>query len=109
MAPWDELVLACNLKADVPQQVIDILNYLIAPEFDPTTQQFQPISVPEHHFFNPQDYWQTLLTGDTDYFPGDIYSSLARDDLFNFYKFTARAMVRRGDLLVAAFLHWLAP
>ena len=107
MSPWNELVLACNLKQDVPQQILDLLKYIIEPPYNFETQTFEPIPTPEHAFFHYED-WQTILLDDTYYFPGERFASFVLDKQ-NFYKFTTRTMVRRGDEIIPLFLQWLAP
>lgn len=77
MGVWDELVLACDLKKDAPQQVIDILKYLIHTPFDPETQEFGKIETPNHRFFDPVNIWQALLHGETVYFPGESFAQLS--------------------------------
>src|SRR5262249_27895067 len=108
MGPWNELFLACDLKPDVPQQVVDILNYLINPPFDPENGEIKPIIAPNHQFFR-QIGWEMTLIGHCYYFSGDIFSLLAFDEKFNYYKFTVRTMVKLGGDLISAFLVWLAP
>jgi len=106
MAPWEELILTCNLKGDVPNQVIDTLNYLIAvPVFDFASLKFEPYPTPDHHFFHDNDYhWQDLFGGATSYFPGEPFVRFSDDRYL-----TMRTLVRSGDMLVRGFLDWLAP
>jgi hypothetical protein len=108
MAPWEELILACNLKSDVPQQVEEILIYLISSLLDELVIDLESISIPDHRFFT-EFYWEDLLGGSTYYFPGTPYGNLTYDPYLHAYKFTMRTMVRHGDNLVKAFLDWLAP
>src|SRR5262245_8691747 len=91
MAIYQELVLACNLKKDVPQQVIDILNYMIALYLDFKTGQSYHIPAPD--------------------LPGDPFTKLRFDDaqFAQYYKFTTRAMMKSGDWEFALFLLWLVP
>jgi hypothetical protein len=107
LGTWYELVVACDLRNDVPQQVVDILNYLISPPFNEKTREPEPFLTPEHQFFTRYQ-WHTLLLIDCYYFPGDPFGSLTLDEYAKFYKFTARAKHRYHDL-IASFLHWLAP
>lgn len=110
MAPWNELVLACWLNRDMPQPVVDILNYLISQSHEANPGDPEPVAVPNHPFFR-EDGWQTLFRFDTAYFPGEPYANLTRTDYEygGYYDFSTRAMVRRGHILIETFLHWLAP
>jgi hypothetical protein len=106
VAPWNELVLACDLKTDVPQIAIDVLDFLVKPPSDTPTQAISP---PDHHFFT-FEAWPWLLDGRTNYFPGDSFALLRSDEKEpHTFRFTARTMVRGGEEMIAAFLHWLAP
>jgi hypothetical protein len=111
MAPWEELVLACNLKSDVPQQVEEILIYLISSLLDEPVIDLESISIPDHYFFTERDefFWRDLLGGSTYYFPGRPYGNLTYSRGLDAYSFTMRTMVRHGENLVKAFLDWLAP
>ncbi|MBX3066612.1 MAG: hypothetical protein KF726_26770 [Anaerolineae bacterium] len=114
MAPWFELMLAINLKEDIPQNVIAILKVLAAPPMSDALNSTPPsnyesIKTPKHHFFLEYGWeWFTFLRTDTYYFPGDSFGKLTYDEQ-KFYKFTARAMVRSHGSLLASFLHWIAP
>jgi (2Fe-2S) ferredoxin len=108
MAPWNELVLACNLIGDVPPQVIDILEFLVKPRLD-KHQNYERIATPSHAFFEEDQYWQSFFVADTAYFDGDAYAKLTYDELASEYKFTGRALIRKGYYFIGGFLHWLAP
>lgn len=68
MALWTEAVITCELKSDVPPQVIRILNYLMNPIEDPSL-----IDTPTHPFFK-QAQWFATLAMDCAYFPGEPVS-----------------------------------
>src|SRR5258707_11976987 len=108
MAPWNELVLACRLKRDMPQQVVDLLNYLISLSLQVNPGDPESLATPDHPFFR-ESGWQSLLRWNTAYFPGEPYSNLALTDYEygGYYEFTTRAMVRRGHILIETFLHWI--
>jgi hypothetical protein len=106
MAAWEELVLACDLKPDVPEQVINILKYLIGED---SAAPSEPIPVPEHQFFSSDDHWWMFLLQHTYYFPGEPLSKFALDKNSKQYKFTTRSMIKAGQFQVMNFVHWLAP
>jgi hypothetical protein len=102
MGLWTEAVITCELKPDVPPQVIRILNYLINPIEDPSR-----IDTPAHPFFK-QAQWFATLAMDGAYFPGETVSVFRPPDHSDTYHLTLRCKVKYGDLLTA-LLHWLAP
>jgi hypothetical protein len=107
MGFYQELVLTCNLKEDCPQQVIDILNYMLQTEKSSTHDTDNP-NAPDHYFFEiNNDEWKWFLN-DTYYFPGEPFAKLTHVQS-GFYQLTLRTMIKYGDEMVAAFLHWLVP
>src|SRR6266581_3359389 len=102
MGVWTEAVITCELKNDVPQQVINVLNYLINPVEDLATRE-----IPSHPFFQRPD-WHMTLAMDCAYFPGDTIGVLKRDEYSSAYHLTIRCKVKYGGL-VTGLLHWLAP
>jgi hypothetical protein len=108
VAPWDELVLACELNGNVPLEVINVINYLIAPALDEVKKELKPIPVPDHRFFHDPG-WQGFLHGSTANFQGESLSSLFQDEITNSFEFTTRTLLRRGSDRIAAFLQWIAP
>ncbi len=63
MAAWDELVLACNLKKDISQEVIDVLRYMVKPLEDIEEQAVNSVSLPEHPFFKNNSEWIFFYMG----------------------------------------------
>ena len=104
MGLWTEAVLICKLKIDTPEQVIDMLAYLISPfGTEPA------MNTPSHPFFQ-QPSWHMTLAMDCNYFPGETISALQRDsyDGSGPFHLTIRCKVKYGDL-VTGLLRWLAP
>src|SRR5664279_4721732 len=99
-----ELFLACVLKEDTPQQVVDILTYLLSnhPEYHGPEVPV-PDVLPDHFFF--RDIGQYTVQ-DAYFWAGEGVAKLTFDEQ---YSLTVRASVRRGYTLIASFLHWLTP
>jgi hypothetical protein len=102
MAAWEELVIACELKASVSQEVLDLLNYIC----NPTEEAAKSLVIPQHPFFQ-MTRWERVAQTDTYYFPGDIFSLMSWDEISQSYSFTARMMVRWGREILRAFVEWL--
>jgi hypothetical protein len=107
MGAYYELVLACDLKQDIPQQVIDILSYIC--DALASGERSESLVKPDHWFFK-QANWSEITGVDTMYLPGDIFAQLTWAEFNQFYRFTIRTTVKHaGEWLIAAFVHWLAP
>src|SRR5579862_1465876 len=105
MAPRFELVLACDLIEYPPQQVIDILTYLVTP--DEEKPKHPPSPVPHHPFFQEWRWWD-FLNKHCYYFPGQPFSNLTLEKNHDYYMFTIRTMIRRNADQIEAFLDWIA-
>src|SRR5215813_13486364 len=95
MPEYAELYLACGLKDDAPQQVIDLLRFLISHQTDSSSQQIKPLSLPTHQFFSLVD-WEFIFAGKSSAFYGENFSSLirARNQTRELYQLTVRASGR---------------
>jgi hypothetical protein len=107
--------VACDLKENTPQQVVDILSHMVG------LQRIEFKVLPSHRFFE-DEYWETLLN-DTQLlrFPGEGGAALRRvsrydrpmsgggDPVF-FYTFSFRCEDRDDGITnFLIFLDWLAP
>jgi hypothetical protein len=102
MAPWHELVFTCRLKEDIPQIVIDTLEYMIAPS---AKTKFKP---QKHQFFE-DEVWRVFFIQETAYFVGDSYGVLKQSVEWPFFELTVRARARKGYDTIRNFLDWLVP
>ncbi len=105
-----ELVLACDLKEDCPQEIIDILNYIFHPEhlvIDKKDDTNAP-KIPQHDFFQFNDNEWKWFYNDSYAFSGEAFARLTYDN-YGYYKLTLRTMLKYGSDIVAAFLNWIAP
>jgi Uma2 family endonuclease len=104
MGMYTELVLAIELKKDTPENVLDIVQYLAA-EWDGEAPP-----VPEHQFFR-NDYWEAMLTSDSNYLVGEPNIVFIRNKpTFSgkYSSLTVRSQVRSNEP-VDDFLDWIAP
>lgn len=70
--------LACDLVENVPQEVVDILMYMVG------LVSVKPANLPTHHFFE-DEYWDLLLSDKhLSTFPGDGIATLRR--VFRYYR-----------------------
>lgn len=104
MGVWVEFVMACELKKDIPQQVIDVLTCIDDPS---RIELCKDLDIPLHPFFQEED-WPTIFLTDCAYFPGDINYTFRYDDDSKAYHLTLHFKVK-GNFYVNGFLHWLSP
>lgn len=114
-----ELMLACDLKADVPQQVIETLRYLTRKE------DYEFNNPPDHPFFAPastyigHEWWRNIFQPQEPpefgpilgYFPGVWIKEFYRNEYNRTSHLTVR--IETGYSAVVdtyyPFLDWLAP
>ncbi len=104
-----ELFLACELKEDIPKQVIDVIAYLLSIDkrsFEPDPPL--PYPIPDHFFFT-LDRWTLVLAEKAPAFAGEGLGKLTFAESKNTYALTIRAEIRNGIELLASFVHWLTP
>jgi enamine deaminase RidA (YjgF/YER057c/UK114 family) len=113
MSTHFDLFIACDLKLDTPQQVIDTLKYMTRSE-DYTFE-----NPPSHPFFEYEG-WENRLTGNMYRFPGESFATLrsayryslptikGSGDVY-FYTYSFRLETLDDSLIVyIEFLSWLA-
>lgn len=104
MGMYTELVLGVDLVRDTPEEVIDILKYMIEGELEDP----EP-TVPDHPLFKT-DRWRIMLRCDSHYFGGCSFSILDspryKGDV---YKLSIRSNLKNYDSEIELFLNWLAP
>lgn len=104
MGAYEELVLSCNLKEDVPEQVLDVLRYIC----DPTEERRLAVVAPTHNFFRYSN-WDQMGQVATAYLPGTNIGALELEEFSNTYEFSMRTIVKGGSSTIGSFVHWLAP
>jgi hypothetical protein len=101
MGMYTELVMACGLQKNVPEEVIETLKYMIGDTvYLPT--------VPIHALFET-DRWKHMLRSDSYYFDGDTNSTLNYDDISEAYQLTIRCNLKNYCDEIQHFLNWIYP
>jgi hypothetical protein len=110
-----ELILAFRFKSDIPQNVIETLQFMMAKYSE------EPFSTPDHAFFvdqrhpswadtyQPASDWKLFFWHGTGGYSGKAHAFLDWNEFSNQYALTIRTYLRNGDTLVHRFLDWLAP
>lgn len=101
MGMYTELNMAVALKGDTPQNIIDILAYMVGDsEEKPET--------PDHPLFG-DTRWDIMLGCDSYYFDGDTNSVLRKDEGINHYYLTIRSNFKNYGDEIRLFLHFIHP
>ncbi len=101
MGMYTELVCAFDLREDVPQNVIDILQYMVSSE---KPRNFQ---IPDHLLFDTTR-WNIMLQCDSFYFPGETYSRIGFDKISGWWM-TIRCNLKNYDREIQKFIDWIQP
>lgn len=94
MGMYTELVMAAELREDVPKQVVEELQYMLYGE---------------GNFADRTPRWRTMLRTDSYYFPGDTRSTLRYDDISRSWYLTIRCNLKNYDDDIVVFLDWIGP
>ncbi|MCQ3932745.1 MAG: hypothetical protein DPW16_20035 [Chloroflexi bacterium] len=76
MSQTFDLALACDLKPDTPQQVLDTLHYMIRKE------NYEFHNPPNHPFFAEPSYWKSWFTYSINLFPGEYGAVLRNAEVY---------------------------
>lgn len=101
MGMYTELVLGVELRAETPDNVIDILRYMIS-ESDVKPE------LPSHELFET-DRWPIMLTCDSYYFDGLPHAALEFDDIGEAYYLTVRSNFKNYGNEVEKFMDFIQP
>ena len=101
MGMHTELVMACELKGNVPGEVIETLKYMVGDSEYLAT-------VPVHALFTA-DRWKSMLRCDSYYFDGDTHSTLRYDDIGKSYILNIRCNLKNYCSEIEKFLDWIIP
>lgn len=103
MGMYTEFVMAAELIDSVPNQVIDILEYMLGETRD------SPKVLPDHPLFQT-DRWRMMLTCDSAYFAGETYSKFNRRySNEEPYILTIRSNFKNYNREIKLFLDWIGP
>jgi hypothetical protein len=104
MGMYTELVLGVKLRNCTPDNVIDILKYMLDPERTELN-----VELPDHPLFKTQR-WKYMLVSDSAYFGGHTESSIEEDDgIFTSHTLNVRCNLKNYDSEIELFLHFIEP
>jgi len=101
MGMYTEFHFNVELKKNVPQEIINILNFMLNNEGKPP--QF---TVPDHPLFLT-DRWHWMLTSDSYYFDADTHSTLRFDDIGKCYYLCIRCNLKNYNNEIEKFVSWI--
>lgn len=104
MTTYSEFVLSCRLYDGIPQNVVNILNYLVRKP----DEELELPTHPDHIFFQT-DRWEYILVGNGDTFKPKALSSFYYDSGVEAFFLRSNSTFNNYDEKIEKFLHWLAP
>jgi len=102
MGMYTELHFNAELKADVPESVVDVLKYMVRDLAD------TPATLPDHEFFATRR-WRIMCVDDSGYFPADTYSTIRFSDIADAWFLCIRSNSKNYDNEIGLFLDWIMP
>lgn len=102
MGMYTEINCAFSLKKDTPEDVINILEYMMGGANIPP-------KTPDHYLFRDDNRWPIMLSCDSYYFDGDQSSSVRYDDIGEQHYVTIRSNLKNYDGEIRAFINWITP
>jgi len=103
MGMYTEFHFNVNLNKDVPQEVVDVLAYMVREDY---TTPRPP--TPEHKLFKTHR-WEVMLLMDSYYFAADTYSTLRSDDIGGDLYLCIRCNLKNYDQEIELFVDWIRP
>ena len=103
MGMYTELVLGFNLKENTPNEVVDILTYMI----ESGEGDRQPV-IPDHDLFKTWR-WKFMLSCDSYYFAGFTHSEMSYDDIGKQWEVNIRCNLKNYDNEIEKFIDWISP
>ncbi|HLW00888.1 MAG TPA: hypothetical protein VKT82_19670 [Ktedonobacterales bacterium] len=106
MGMYTELVLACEIKRDVPEEVLSLLRFLCGGLERPPRPADEDL--PAHPLFHTSR-WESVLNAGSFYFPGAPYSRLITSEATGQARLTVRSNLKNYGSEIEYFVQWLAP
>ena len=100
MGMYTELNIGVNLRSDTPNNIIDILRYMLG-DIDETKTTDHPLFLTQR--------WRFMLVSTSYYFDGHTDSSIERDDITHEYKLNVRCNLKNYDGEIKLFLDFIRP
>lgn len=101
MGMYTEFHYNTQLKEDIPQDVLSILQFMLGEDERCPT-------LPKHPLFNTSR-WDYMLRCDSCYFDADTHSTLRFDDSSNAYYLCIRCNLKNYDDEIEHFINWIHP
>jgi len=101
MGMYTEFVAAFELRKDVPEEVVTIIDHML------NWDKPEP-PVPKHPFF-ACDRWRFLFTMDSYYFAGQTHSEFKKDDITGTWFLTVRSNLKNYCSEIEKFCEWISP
>lgn len=100
MGMYTEFHFNVQLKKDVSEQVVNVLNKMLGEDVD--------VSLPEHELFiTPR--WEIMLRCDSYYFDAQTHSALIKDKFSEGLYLCIRCNLKNYDSEIEKFVDWIKP
>ena len=104
MGMYTELNLGLALIEDIPDEVVDVLRYMLNDQTELVTE------LPSHPLFEFETCrWSYMLQCDSYYFDARTDSSMVFDDIDKKYHLNVRSNLKNYDNEIEEFLNFLEP
>ncbi len=101
MGMYTELHFNAEIIKDAPEEVIEILEYMVNKE---TTYK----TIPNHEFFITER-WKSLFSSDSYYFSADTHSTFRYDKIGQCYYLCVRSNIKNYGSEIEKFIDWIMP
>lgn len=101
MGMYTELNISCELKADCPENILQILEFMCGQD------AVEPTELPAHPLFG-DTRWRYMLQCSSAYFDAQPNSKLTRDKICGL-KFQALCNLKNYNGEIEYFIDWLRP
>lgn len=101
MGTYTEFHFNAELKSNVPQQVIDVLKYML-------DNSLPKPELPDHPLFETAR-WNFMLLSDSYYFDADTHSTLRYDEISSAYYVCIRCNLKNYADEIEKFCDWIDP
>lgn len=106
MGMYTELVMACRLRKDTPEDVIKILKYMCRTE----DVELSDLKIPTNHDLFTTERWNWMLVCDSFYFSGDSHTTFSTyEGISKDHFLTVRSNLKNYNNEIENFLDWLSP
>lgn len=100
MGMYTELNIGVNLRSDTPENVIDILKYMLG--------DIDKVETPDHPLFSTKR-WNFMLVSGSYYFDGHTDSSMEKNDISHEYELNVCCNLKNYDNEIKLFLDFIRP